>query len=178
MSCSSFEPKAIIARFQGGEWLDNTVYWLTYRDIWQDQAEVIRLAENLRMVKLWNTAPDHRRNPDFKTQIAAFLEEHNQALDEVTYQHNTAYLHQLVRANNLLKKRSIEWQFYLSSQLSLGIIYLHEYQQQSHIELAKLRPLIIDWQSAHGETNASDNHQWNRALRTPRVKRLLRRSAE
>jgi hypothetical protein len=173
MSCPPFKPQEIIARFQAGEWLDNTVYWMTYRDIWQDQSEVIRLAENLRMLGLRDTASDHRWNSAFKTHVDAFQKEHNQALDEVTYQHSTAYLYLLVKANTLLKNGPVEWcRIFLSSQISLGIIHLHEYWHQSHIRLDGLRNLIKEWQSTHGQTSASSDSQWYRALKTHRVKRL------
>jgi hypothetical protein len=175
LSCSPYEPCMIIARFHEEAWLDKANYWASYRDIWRDQGKFIQLAENLRMLKIWNTAYDRIRNPDFKTQVAEFQKAHFKALDEATNNQNTAYLYEFAKANTRIKSGTIDWEFYLSSQISLGAIYLYEYRkrQQFRIKLPELRKLIIDWQGQHGKTNASQNNQWNRALKEPRVKRLL-----
>jgi hypothetical protein len=175
MPDSSFDLKEIIARLQSEEWRDNIDYWLTYQDIWQDQTEGFRLAENLRMLAQSTTADDRSRssnNPLFKTQVAAFQKAHSLAMDAVIKNHDTAYLYRLAKANTLRRNGAAEWEFYLSAQISLGIIYLRECRHQSHIRLDELRNLIKEWQSAHGQTSAYDDSQWYRALKTDRVKRL------
>src|SRR5260221_10434610 len=80
MSCPPLDPPKIIERFQAGEWLDNTDYWVAYRSIWQKQNAITRMAEKLRGSKAWDTPDNRLKNPDFKLEAAALEKEHLQAL--------------------------------------------------------------------------------------------------
>jgi hypothetical protein len=165
-----FSPQGIIRQYQAGEWRNNPDFQEVYRSIWQRQNESVKLSERIRALPIEGNPDTRIVIPELKRELAILHEEHNQALYDCV-KVGGAYGKRYRTAARAVKKGGPEWHFTLRDQILLGIIHLHANLQQP--DFSGLRPMIEEWQKQNGPESASDDKQWNRAMKDSQVVKLL-----
>ena len=172
MSITGLNPPKLVERFQTGEWDEDPVYGPCYKYIRKKQSDQFNQMEDLRLWREMTQEPSaHHGNPALKRRADAFFQGVVDALRDKKA--CRAHLRQLYRADDHLEKGDINFRYTLQVLIILAAVHLRENLGRKDRDTVLLRKLVIDWQDAHGETSASDDSQWDKAIKNPEIARLL-----